>query len=229
MKKLFFVTIIAIVCMFTVIQLTAFMAGNESESAFVEPGTAGLNSINPVSDVGKENISAPTLGGLIAEGGGYFLKAGSEIQLFSSRIEFSEVNGLDFKTLQESLDAAVADLEKAGAAYDQLKNLAAVTPYNQEVIARLIEFDYDKFQEKNNLIPVVFERVRKYLITGDVRGVYNEFYSHTGQILELLYTLKKDVDAGIFPNLSILWRLNQNYSQAQLFGQYVAEVFYCLK
>jgi hypothetical protein len=120
-------------------------------------------------------------------------------------------------------------MEKAQAAYLQLKNLAAITPYNQAVINQLIEFDYARFQKESGLIPSIFEKVKKYLVCGDIRGVYNEFYNNTGQILETLYTIKKDVDSGISPDIPTLWRINQRCSEYKLFSQYVAEVFYSLK
>lgn len=165
----------------------------------------------------------------IIEGGGYFLKAGSEINTLLSRVEFSELSGLDFKRLQKTLDAAIDNMEKARKNYYQLKNLAAVTPYNQDVISRLIEFNFDGFQRENGLIPAVFEKVKGVLIAGDLRGIYNEFHINTGQILDLLHAIKDDVDAGIFPRIPALWQINQRYSELKLFGQYVSMVFYAIK
>ena len=89
--------------------------------------------------------------------------------------------------------------------------------------------DYETFQKENQLFPNVFTRVKDFLSIGDVTGIFNEFYLYTGQILELLHKLKKDIDAGIFPDLSIVWRVNQKYSEFKMFGQYSAQVFYRLK
>ena len=169
------------------------------------------------------------LNAYIIEGGGYFLQVGSDINTLLSRVEFSELYGLDFEEIQKTLDAAIDNLEKARGNYYQLKNLAAVTPYNQDMIDRLIKFNYDDFKEGNGLIPAVFESVKMYLKNGDLRGIYNGFYSNAGQILDTLYTLKKDVDAGIFPKISTLWSLNQKFSEAKLMGQYTSMVFYAIK
>ncbi|NIM17272.1 MAG: hypothetical protein GTO45_35145 [Candidatus Aminicenantes bacterium] len=120
-------------------------------------------------------------------------------------------------------------MEQARATYLQLKTLAAATPYNQEVIYKLINFDYDAFLQENRLFPSVFARVKGFLSVGNVTGVFNEFHLYTGQILDLLYTIKREVDAEIFPTLSTVWCVNQQYSEFKLFGQYVAQVFYSIK
>jgi len=218
MKKL--ISILIFVLLVCTPFLNAIMAGNESCVAFpqgCDPGGGG------------KSLTGATVGSLIAEGGTYFLKSSSDIDLFLSLVESSELSGPDYEALQAALNSTIENMEKAKAIYYQLKNLAAVTPYNQEIISKLIEFDYSEFNEERGLIPVIFERVEKLLCQGDVRGVYAEFHYNTGQILETLYTLKKDVDGGIFPNLSTVWRVNQMFSKENLFGQYVAEVFYNLK
>ena len=119
-------------------------------------------------------------------------------------------------------------MEKARANYWQLKKLAMITPYNQEVIYKLVNFDYDAFQKENLLFQSVFSKVKNFLAAGDVTGVFNEFYLYTGHILDLMYNLKKDIDAGIFPDISTVWRVNQKYSEFKLYGQYTAQVFYSL-
>jgi hypothetical protein len=144
-------------------------------------------------------------------------------------VESSEVTRPDYKGLKKNLNAAIYYMEQARATYFQLKNLAAVTVYNQEVIYRLINFDYNEFQGEKGLFPYVFSKVNDFLSIGDVTGVFNEFHLYTGKVLDLMYTMKKDIDAGIFPNLSTVWSVNQKYSEFKLFGQYVAQVFYSIK
>lgn len=213
---------ISIIVLF-VLNLDAAMAGNESCRGF------GDGKSEDHCDPGDGKSSTPTIGRLLIEGGGYFLQSIGDIHLFFSRVENSEVSGPDFKALQDAVNAAINNMEKAQAAYLQLKNLAAITPYNQAVINQLIEFDYTGFQKEKGLIPYIFEKVKKYLVCGDIRGIYNEFYDNTGKILETLYAIKKDVDSGISPNISTLCRINQGCSEDKLFGQYVAEVFYSIK
>jgi hypothetical protein len=192
------------------------MAGNESDSAYSPPN-------------GVASISSITLRQLIAEGGSHLFKSAGHINQFFSLIEASEVTGPDYKTLQKTLNASIYYMEQARAVYFQLKTQAGATPYNQEVIYLLIGFDYDTFCEENGLLPYVFSKVKKLLSVGDVTGVYHEFHSYSCRILEVLYTIKREVDSEIFPDLSNPWCVNQEYAEFKLFGQYVANVFYSIK
>jgi hypothetical protein len=218
-KAVSLITISIIFLVFTV-NINAAMIANESDGAYSPP---------PPSPNGMASISSITLHQLIADGGSHFFKSAGHINQFFSLVESSEITGSDYKALQKNLNAAIYYMVQARDTYLQLKNRAAVTPYNQEVIYRLLTFNYDSFQGENGLFPVIFEKVKGFLAAGNVTGVYNEFYSYTGHILDLLYTLKKDVDSEIFPDISNVWKVNQKYSEVKLFGQYVAQIFYFIK
>jgi hypothetical protein len=218
-KALSLITIPIVLLVFTV-NLNALMAGNESESAYLPP---------PPQTNGTDSIRSITLRQLIADGGSHFFKSAGHINQFFSLVESSEITVSDYKGMQRTLNAAILNLEQARFTYLQLKNQAAVTPYNQEVISKLLNYDYDSFQQENDLFPVIFEKVKGFLAVGNVTGIYNEFHSYTSEILDLLSTLKKDIDSEIFPDISTLWSVNQKYSEFILFGQYVARVFYCIK
>ena len=217
-KAISLITISIVFLVFTV-NINAAIAGNESDGAY---------SQSPPPN-GVASVSSITLRQLIADGGSHFFKSAGHLNQFFNLVESSEVTGPDYKALNKTLNAAIYYVEQARVNYSQLKNLASVTPYNQEVISRLIRFDYDSFQQENGLFPVIFENVKGFLETGNVTGIYNEFYSYTGYILDLLYTLKKDIYAEIFPDISSIWKINQKYSEFKLFGQDVTRVFYSIK
>jgi len=215
------ITLLVVIMLLTLpVNLKALLCGNESDKAYSPP---------PPTPNGISSIRCITLGQLIADGGSHFFKSAGHIDQFFSLVESAELNGPDFMGLQKNLNAAIYYLEHARNTYFHLKNQAAVTPYNQEVISRLLNFDYDSFQQENGLFPVIFEKVKGFLAAGNVTGIYNEFYSYTRYILDLLYLLKKDIDAGIFPDISTVWSVNQKYSEIKLFGQCVAQVFYSIK
>jgi hypothetical protein len=201
------------------VNLKALLFGNESDGAYFPP---------PPSN-GVASISSITLHQLIAFGGSHFFKSAGHINQFFSLVESSEITGPDYYKLNQTLNTAIYYMEQSRINYLQLKNLASITPYDQEVIYKLLNFNYDSFQEESGLFPVIFEKVKGFLATGNVTGVYNEFYSYTGHILDLLYTLKKDVDSEIFPDISTVWKVNQKYSEVKLFGQYTANIFYRIK
>jgi hypothetical protein len=215
------ITILFVCLMFTFsFNLNAAMFGNESESAYIPP---------PPPPNGAASISSITLRRLIADGGSHFFKSAGQINQFFSLVESSEVTGPYYKGLQKTLNGAIFYLEQSSATYLQLKSQAAVTPYNQEVISKLLNFDYDLFRQANDIFPDFFDKVKGFLAVGNVTGIYNEFYLYTVHILDLMYTLKKDIDAEIFPDISTVWIINQKYSEFKLFGQYVAQVFYSIK
>jgi hypothetical protein len=220
-KTIIFIMLVILVCG---LHLNAAMAGNESPCAFTEScaeGSTGTSGSNSVS--GTQSVS---LRYLVASGGSYFLDAIGEIHHFLALVESSEINGVNATLLKESLNTCILVMNKANHTYLQLKETAADTPYNQAVINQLMEFDYKKFQKDTGLIPYIFDNVRSYLAAGNVRGIYNQFYEDTGDLLEKLHSIKADLDAGNTFNLSKIWRLNQKCSEYKLFSQYVAEVFY---
>ncbi len=218
MKKIISLITLIIVFLVFSIGINAAMAGNEGEGTY---GGSGKNS--------GGSAAAAAIGELIVKGGGFLFQSSADINIFFNKIELAELSGPDYEALQTSLNAAIDHMEQARATYLQLKTLAAATPYNQEVIYKLINFDYDAFLQENRLFPSVFARVKGFLSVGNVTGVFNEFHLYTGQILDLLYTIKREVDAEIFPTLSTVWCVNQQYSEFKLFGQYVAQVFYSIK
>lgn len=178
---------------------------------------------------GEKAGPAPTIGHLVVEGAGYFLDSHADILLFLNRIEMAELTGIDYTGLQGLLENAIGKMEKANAAYFQLKRLAAETPYNPPVIDKLETFDYQLFQKKRGINEVIFRGVSELLGRGDVRGVYKRLHKETTGILKHLYRIKSSIDSGIFPELSVLWRTNERYAETLLFGQICTEIFYNCK
>jgi hypothetical protein len=177
------------------------------------------------SEDGKRS-SAPTIKILVIQGAGYFLKSHADFQLFLNKIELAELHGADFIELQDILNAAVNSMESAKSNYFALKNLAAVTPYNQAVIEKLRAFDYDGFLKEKGLNAAVFSRVKGFLIKGDVTGAYESVFLDTVELMDRLENIKKDIDKNKIPDISRLWELNQKYSDTMFFGQYIAAIFF---
>ncbi len=239
MKK-FFVLVSVIALLITANVSNAIMSGNDSCNAFAG-GNVQVSHLNktlsddpcdlypPSNNVAIVSDQTYTINSLVIDGAAYFLKASADANLFLNYIELSDKTGADFNKLKETLNAAIKSMEKASASYLLLRDLANATAYNQAVINRLLEFDYEGFMKKNALIPVLFDKVQGYLAAGDVRGVYNEFYLDSVMLLKLMYELKSKVDRNIFPNRNNLWVLNQKFMESRLFGQYVAQVFYNVK
>jgi hypothetical protein len=174
----------------------------------------------------SKSLTSFTMRIYIIEGAGYFLNSHSSIQALLNRVELSELNVIDFNEMREILYKAIEDIEKAKDSYYSLIQEAYRTPYNPVMINFLLNFDYYNFQKEKGLNLTVFENVKNYLSRGDIRGIFSNFLANSESILEQLYAIKEWLDADKFPKISSLWRLNQDYVEAQLFGQYTSEIFH---
>lgn len=181
---------------------------------------------SPIGFEPPEGKSNAPLEQYVVEGAGYFLNAYSDVLLLLNRVETADVQGIDYPGMQEILARAVSRMEMAKTAYTHLKETADITPYNPMVIETLISFDYDGFCEENHLIGSIFDEVKNYLAGGDIRGIYTQMLSDTENILLLLYSIQKEVDAQQMPKLKDFWKLNQWCSHSLLSGQYVSQIFY---
>lgn len=172
--------------------------------------------------------SGASIGFLIVQGAGYSLTAQSETLKFLNRIEMSEISGIDFNELQEIIEAAADKMDMAKGVYWLLKVTADHTPYNPEVIEKLAAFDYQGFQTRHGLIGPIFAEVTNFLKNGDIRGLYARMLDDAAALSGRLHGIKSMVDTGQFPEIYDLWRLNQEFSESLLLGQYAAEVFFQL-
>lgn len=169
--------------------------------------------------------AGPSIGVLIIDGAGYFLKSHSHMLLLLNKVELSALSGPDYPGMQSLVNNALDNMQKAGKTYKNLVAAAKEAPYNPEVITKLIMFDYEAFRETNGLNKEVFSRIERLLVKGDVTGLYVLLESDMAFIIQQLKVVKSSIDTGTFPGISLLWRLNQKYSESLLTGQYIAEVF----
>ncbi len=198
--------------------------GNNGECA-VEPGCEGGGD----SSTGLYILeSSGMLKMYIVDGAGYMLNAYSGVGALLRQLEMSEMNGADYDKMREILYGIIEDMERAKYTYYIIKYIMQITPYKKSVIEGLQGFDYDGFREKAGLIPVVFARVKSYLIRGDVRGVFAGIHKNTSVILDQLYALKKTLEADRLPEITSAWQLNQTFTESVLFGQYFSQVLYQL-
>ena len=162
---------------------------------------------------------------MIVEGAGNYLTAYSDYLLFLNRVELSGENNPGYDEMQTLLNRCLEKLQRAKTAYLSINQTALNTPYNLEVIYRLIFFNYDLFQWERGLNPNIFKEVKKYLSTGNVNGIFDRLLSASETLILKVTALKDTVNASKFPDLYTVWRVNQMFSETLLFGQYAAEVF----
>lgn len=215
MKKL---SLIGTIMLLASLTLLGVVVGNDGESGYNDNGgNGGLKACNN------------SLETLIITGAGHFIQSYALLQQFLNKIELAELYGVDYNELQDILNETLASIESAKATYYDFIKLAAVTPYNQDFIDALNSFEYEGFGETNNLNGVILSRLAALLRSGNLTGVYEDIHAKTGEISLLLHTVKSMVDKDIFPDISILWQINQVYFNEYLFGQYASMIFNMIK
>jgi len=209
MKK---ISLILVITLFGSITLFGLVFGNHVDSGY-----------NGNGDSDKSN--ANTLKTLIITGAGQFIQSQSLFQQFLHKIELAELYGVNYDELDGILNETIANLESAGTTYNEFIKLASITPYNQSFIDALKSFDYENFSKEHNLNPVIFSRLVSLLRAGNLTGVIEHIYAKTIEISRLCLIVKASVDRDIFPDITVLWQINQVYFDAYLFGQYAAMIF----
>jgi hypothetical protein len=161
---------------------------------------------------------------LIIEGAGNLLDSQAYMLLFLNKVEMSDLRGVDYSQLRDTLNKAIESMNQAVTNYRTLARKAAYTPYNQGTVYQLVLFDYAGFQKERNLNADIFGKLEHYLAKGDVTGTLYKTLYDTETLLKMMYSLKNTIDTDLLPDNSSLWRLNQKFSETMLFGQYSAEV-----
>ena len=83
------------------------------------------------------------------------------------KIELAELSGVNYDELRGILNEAISGIESARTTYYDLKNLAAITPYNQSRIDALKSFDYTGFIETHRLNKEIFSKLEALLSSGN--------------------------------------------------------------
>lgn len=174
------------------------------------------------------NSSSTTIQKCIIHGAAIFLDSYAHTLSFLRAVEMSDITGIDQEELKSQIGQAVKGMAVARDTYKTLYKIAGVTPYNPDMVERLMAFDYDTFRESKGLSTAVFAEVATFLKKGDVRGVFGKLLSGNETILKMLIGIQADVDCGKFPYIEKLWRINDIFIDTMRFGQYTAEVFYAI-
>ena len=221
MRKKSFI-FLSLICVFIlVIQFQGFsmFVANYSEQSFNEghPDTS--------TELKSSIASTLTIKDLIIKSATYFFKGKSNIDLLASRLESADIEAVNFYELQKIVNDALYNMKSARYFYQALKSKADNTPYNKMVISQLTAFDYDSFSAEIGFNGDIFNQVKGYLMTGDVRGTYARLYTYTDNIIDMLETVQKEVYYWNIPGIKNVWKLNQECAHMLLFGQYIAQIF----
>jgi hypothetical protein len=176
-------------------------------------------------DSGEGRTNSISIEDLIVEGGGYYLKANSAMQTLLQMVEWQDFQGMDYNELQHVLDKAISNMHSAIFAYQRLILKAEVTPYNEDVLQKLSEFDYQSFMEENRLNPYIFGEVEEYLKYGNITGIFQRTYFNFFDIANRLYVIDAGISQNSLPDIKIFRELNETAAELSIFGSYTARVF----
>jgi hypothetical protein len=219
MKLLKLVVIITLVFIFGTSDVYGVFSYNRSCKAF--PNNCGEGG-------GGKGNAEPLLEHLIIDAAGYYIQSNGYYQQLLNKIELSEVYGIDFDDMAQTINKALENMVLANALYFEIWQTAKNLAYDPVTIDKLKQFDYKAYQNEHGLDPFIFGKVEKLLKVGDVVGAYEKTYYETLDLVGRLESFQETLFTHQLPEIMACWRTNQLYFEAQLFGQYVSEVFFAI-
>jgi len=215
-----YVRLVIGLCLLLILNEFSFslIVGNYLQRGFQEP-----------SNLSATNTESATIEALIINGAGHFLAGNAKFLTLLNRVEVStNTTASDYSEWKTILSNAIAEMNKAKETYTYLVEKANATPYEQSMIELLMDYDYDSFREERQLSGNAIDRLEKLFKNGDVRGTFTALLFDTEKLISMLNSVALYLEAEKFPAITDLWRINQQFSETMLFGQYAAEVMYSI-
>lgn len=226
MRKILIITLIGFFLIYPIsLELFGLMWADDSCRFFQPPeGCDGGGEDESFDNLASIKYAAFTIGGLVSEGGTFFLQSKGYFNFFVSRVEYSEIQGPNYEEMNIHLLAAIENLESAIDKYSLLCYTADNAQYNDNIVY-LIKYDYNGFKESNSVDLDVFCKVEEFLSQGKVKEVYhyalNEFLVLRGMLEEI----KASVQLKRFPDINLVWKANEKFFNLGHFGQNCSQIF----
>jgi hypothetical protein len=189
--------------------LNSLWIANDNECVFTGQCEITVNGQSIPTDESTLNVSLVKM--LIRDAAVKFLDSSSDFQKF---LKFCEYNGIS--TTSFYIETAKAKIFMAKNIYQDLFNTVKEMEYNEAIINAIKVFDYDKFAIEKGLNISIFDKMKGYFRQGNVKGAFEYLALKSDGIYQMLINFSGDK--------SELWRIYQEYSEFQLFGQYMTEV-----
>lgn len=177
------------------------------------PGCVGCESTESEGDA------------VLIEGAASLLQSYSDFLLLLNESEMSALNGFDLVKAEGFAKSALEKLETAQYNYYLSVNILSGRNFDQSLITRLMDFDYEGYRTLNELQSETMYRVAYYLSHGDVVGTYEAAYKDIGKLITGLSPILSDIRTGAAPKLEKLQKVYKQYSDLMQFGYYASLVF----
>jgi len=172
---------------------------------------------------GTQGITA-ILKAYTVDSAGNFFDSSANYLDFLYQVEMSDLKGGCSNEMKSAFYKALDSMKKARAAYAKVKRASKNIPFDPVMMERLQRFDYDGFQVKNELWKTTFDKVKGFLVTGDIDGLDDAVLANMDRVLGLLNRQKDSIRKGKLPDIQLLWRANDAYAESHLFGQYISQI-----
>jgi hypothetical protein len=178
----------------------------------------------PPGCVGCERSASQDDSALILGAAG-MLQSYSDFLLLLNESELSGIRGFDFVRAENFARTALEKLEIAQYNYYNSISILSGRDFDELLIAKLIDFDYEGYRIASELQSETMYRVAYYLSHGDVVGTYEAAYKDIGKMISTLSPILTDIRLGVVPKVEKLQKVYQQYSDFMQFGYYASLVF----
>jgi hypothetical protein len=158
--------------------------------------------------------------GAVIDGAVHFLQAKSYADLLLMEYEKSAGQALDYPAALDYTEKAIAELEKSRDKYAEAHTLGKQAGYVESMIQKFKTFDYNAYTADRKLNNDIMTSVTAYFIAGNILGTYQQQVEYIDDMLLTLVPIKEKLAASQLPDISLLWRLVQQFSTSSLFGNY---------
>lgn len=217
-----------LIFLFTVEGLSLICA-NGSGDGYDETGSSTGTSNNTDNNGTSKTTSEATgnnIEAYVIEGAGHYLNAQSGVLRLLNRIEMAEISGLNNYEAWILSENILRDLDKAIYTYEILISKAECTPYKEEYIRNLNDFNYELFMRRKGLNSIIYSDVSNYLKAGDITGSYKKIHSHFIEIRAIVYRLHLNFYWSFGVDIELVWQLQEKCDYISSFGRYMAMTFY---
>lgn len=177
-------------------------------------------TLNDVYCAFTEGSEKPIIEENIVEGAKYFLQSQSTVSLILYEYEKSAQSPLEYTNCLEHVEKAIKELNTSKEKYTNAADIGKRIGYIQQKVGWFKAFDYEIFVSVNKLNNEVAGKVKNYLYNCDIVGLYQRNNQYIEEILETLILIKSDLLESKRPDVKLIWKLLQQYSETALFGNY---------
>lgn len=162
---------------------------------------------------------------LVEESAVHFSTSFSEFLKITAKLEASGLDKLDYKGLAAISRNSLGEIEFCRDLYKELVNRAEQTPYNSVFIEKLKRFDYAAFTRGRGLNTPLYNKVRGFLVRGDLNGLLKLFSNKTETLTGLVAQVDHEISRTGCVTLESIWSVNDAFAELMLLEQYAARIF----